>query len=94
MAALDRWNDDRLDDLHRMVLSIVPVSQEVPVVRAEMRSLTRELKELREGLQGVVGKPLEERRQRRNAILTGLVIAVVTAVATFLLTLAAGGGVH
>jgi hypothetical protein len=103
MAVVDRdrsrWSDDRLDDLQRQIERMIPVVDQVGVLGERMESLSGELKThgksvdgLRKDIADIVGKPIEEARQRAAAVRVGIISAVTGAVLTAALTFFLNGG--
>lgn len=81
---LSRWGDDRLDDLKRRVDEMEPIVHSVGVMRAEMKSLSRELSrnseathETTKQLEGLTLEPLTRGRQMRSQLAIAISSAVV-----------------
>lgn len=83
MAALDRWNDDRLDDLHEQVRRMSPAVEQVGVLAEQMRSLGRSIDRLRDDLATA--------SQRGSALKIGLICAACGGLVGSLTMIAAGG---
>lgn len=83
MAALDRWNDDRLDDLHEQVRRMTPAVEQIGVLTEQMRSLGRSIDQLR--------YRLDEGSKRGSALKVGLASAMVGSAIGSLVMVLAGG---
>lgn len=85
MAALDRWNDDRLDDLQREVLKLGASFDRlhenlgsVAVLAEQIKGVRSSIDDVNRDLESVGGNPLAERRERRKLIVVGIVSGVTT----------------
>lgn len=85
MAALDRWNDGRLDDLQQEVRRLATALERmhetlesVAVLAEQMRGLRSQLKKVNKDLEDIGGNPLQERRERRKLIIVGIISGVTT----------------
>lgn len=83
MAALDRWNDDRLDDLHEQVRRMTPAVEQIGVLTEQMRSLGRSIDQLR--------YRLDEGSKRASAWKIGLTCAAAGSVVGWLAMIVTGG---
>jgi hypothetical protein len=95
---MDRWNDDRLDDLHRRVINVESAIQTVAVLSEKVGVLERGQKALAakqegfdEKLDKVVEEPLVTKRAFWRQVSVGGLIAAVTCLGTIGGTVLVGG---
>lgn len=99
--ALERWNDDRLDELSGRVRDmsvavekVAPLAERVSSLSDDLRDNKTAVEGLRSDLRGMMGNPLKEARERKTALYVGIIAAVSGGVATAIATLATGGFGH
>lgn len=97
---MDRWNDDRLDDLARNVRNMGPAVESVAVVRVQMDNLSGQLRETRhevsalsKKLEVVIDEPLKRSRDFRRQLMLGVLAALAGGAFTFVAILL-GSTVH
>jgi hypothetical protein len=85
VAALDRWNDGRLDDLqeevrklgasldrlHETLGSVAVLAEQIKALRTQLDTVNRDL-------EAVGGNPHQERRERRKLIIVGIISGCTT----------------
>lgn len=98
MAALSRWNDDRLDEWAARVGQIEPVVRDVAVLRTEMATLGRAVKanttateHVAEQLEATKVEPLTRARDFRSKVAIAVVSACVSGGLVIIGTLLAHG---
>lgn len=95
--AIDRWNDDRLDDLAGQLRSMSPLPVQVATLTSELQSVKRELVDpegavprLNRKLEQITGNPIAEGRQLRQGSTIAAASVLGTAVVTVLIFVATG----
>lgn len=98
---LDRWNDDRLDDLNESVRDmrvavekVAPLAERVDGLGGDLRDAKDAVNGLRRDLRSMMGNPFKEARERKTAIVVGIVAAISGGAATAIATLITGGFGH
>jgi hypothetical protein len=94
---LDRWSDDRLDELNRRLINVENVATTVAVLQSESVEMKRGLGRvesavtmLTDKLGQVVDEPLLRARDFRKQVLQGVIAALAGGVVVFIATLLAG----
>ena len=97
---MDKWNDERLDELNRRVREVERNIADLPTVKAEMRTLTRELSHTKEAVKSLDDKldesilePLKKTKEFQNRLMIAILAAVAGGVVTVISALV-GGGIH
>lgn len=97
MSPLERWNDERLDELNQRVNRMSDVSTTVAVVRSEQATLKVEVGRANEGIAAlsrklgeVADEPLIRGRNFRSQMMQGFLAALAGGLIVFLSTLASG----
>lgn len=88
--ALDRWNDDRLDDLNRTVGELKPLVPAVAAFRSQLDGMGSKMDDLSDSLDRAREDREKARTDRKNAIVGAIVASLATGVVTFIVALATG----
>jgi hypothetical protein len=97
---VDKWSDDRLDEMNRRVINLETLQSIVTEMRVEQREMKITLEKVGDGvgklsdkLGQVVDEPLVRQRDSRAAIRQAAFAALVGGVIVFVATLL-GNGLH
>jgi len=98
MAALERWNDGRLDDLQRDMLELkrqlgklYDTVGNIGVLAEQVKGLSDKLGDLNKDLEDIGGHPQRDRRELRMALFVGFASAFTTGTVGSIVLVIAGG---
>jgi hypothetical protein len=78
MAALDRWNDGRLDDLKDRVDSMAPTVGTIASLRVELRAVTVAVGKFSEQFEQAKQEPIRRWRRLRDLLIVAVVSATLS----------------